>query len=1109
MSQDNEQLKLNKQAPQFIDTLKLSKDETYKLSYSAPASMFEMKDTRTSKQVDTAITASDKKMTTILKNDSKYSYNQKRSAQVNRFRNVSLGLFKDKKWYSGTDSPEMVRVKKTVAYLNNLLDKGIYDYVSEEGTKGVNLDAKALKEAVHKAFEEAISACENYLEKKKEKNEGRWSTGVRRRERVNRILQMCKEERSRYELTVDALQDKSIEGFDIEELRQQKESGAEAQDDQIDQEEQLEQKDQQKIGEEQEEQKEKKKTNRVYNMHTLSTMLKHSVSLQTTWQNQGNSTDVYRIVVKENGKDVVYYIKENLPLISADLDGFLTRSLNELASSKQAHIDKNEGMEELRMREAKMNEADYDACTRFLTAIQNKIKNASDADRMSVRKRMIGLFEHDFDKIFKSLNVHNQAARILDQEGGAAGFDLAKWTDIAKKKDDPQYEIAVILLDYMGYDLNGKKIEEEKKDGKKKDAGAQGQEAKQAKEPLKEISEKDWIIKELGLDKGDDKDLGKLISELYGKNKKGKMIEDMFRISLGKEVELFGQMRDRTAGDAEEIAATNNTATSRLATRHGFTDVVTVSDSRIVKFTDRNGKSVERFCTVMREAEGDEFLDILKNANDKGMKIEYTPEAIRQLMRLNAFDMICLQVDRHGRNFKCKSEEKNGKIVISKIMSYDHDMSFGEESIRDTFKDGQDKGFLKNPTQVIKKNSPMYRYVMKNYFHLGGDNSFLNDVKEPDWEALMDECKKNSRFHSALEKTVGDLNTFIAKPFIHEKFLGMRFNLYGQRLGDQEALYKGYITTADGQKLDEDESEKVQERLAGVYDDLSKFLITREGKKRVLKSKFTKEEKGILTGAMRELYDLNKNYDFSHIQHTQFAVAGLVDLWIKKTLYTYTQVLKTDQEPEDMETLLAAEKISEKKKAEKKEALKAITDPKTGDIVIPAMLHFDLDAWNSILDMKNSLENNDGLITGDLKGLGFRDAKIEKLKQRCDDMIKMVTEAEKKAKAFYTLVGWKENTAQTTFFLKKDDYAQISNLSELSVDPGQTYLSIDNENFLLGVKEYQNETSEAIKKRALESEKKKQTDSKRGKNPDYLKGLDERQAMEKFLQNPLSGTIHK
>jgi hypothetical protein len=901
-------------------------------------------------------------------------------------------------------------------------------------------------------------------------------------ELVSRVLQTCKEERSKYELTVDALQYNSLEGFDLKELRGSADDVPEDGELQEEQNEQEELKQDEKLV---------RKEKKVYNLHALSAMHKHSVAVKTDWQNQGNSTDVYRIVVKEEGSDVVYYIKENLPLLSSDVEGFLDRRLTELASSKQAHVSNDSSREELRMREAHMKEADYDACTRFLTAIKNKIQNAPAAERLNVRKRMTAIFAHDFDRMFKQLHYHNQAARILDKEGD--NFDVAKWTAVAKNQDNPQYEIAKILLDYMGYDLEGNKIDAS-------DAGAE------AREPLKEINEKDWIIKELKLNEGTDQDLGRLLGDVFGQDQKSGIIENLFRISLGKEVELFGQMRDRTAGDAEEITATNNTATSRLATRTGFSDVVTVSESRIVRFKDRNGNEVERFCTVMKEAEGDEFLDVLKRAGDENKQIEYTPDVIRELMRLNAFDMVCLQVDRHGRNFKCKTEEKDGKIIITRVMSYDHDMSFGEESLKDAFKDGQDKGFLKNPTQVIKKDSPMYRYVVRNYFHLGGKMSFLDDIAEPDWARLIDDCKEHSRFRVKLEKLAGNLNSFISVPFQQERYMSMRFNIEGSNLNQANSLYEGHVRTSKGEELNEDEEAEVTSRLGETYGQLMNVLYDKKSKS--LKSKFNKEEKADLSDALFKLYELDKNYDFFSLSHKDSQTSGLVTLWIKKTLYTYSQVLKAERERENIDDMINEEPVSREQKDEIRANLARITDPETGDIVIPTMLHFDMDAWIGIQTMKSSLEGKDGIITGDLKGLGFRDAKIDKLRQRCADMEKMVLEAKNKAEAFYRLAGWKNDTPQGRFFLKKEDYASFKNMSELSVDPGQTYLSIDNENFLFGNAEYQKFATQAMKQRALEAERKKQTDSKRGKNPDYLKGLGEDLAMSKFLKNPLSGNIH-
>ncbi|MBQ7707792.1 MAG: hypothetical protein IJT72_08430, partial [Lachnospiraceae bacterium] len=146
-----------------------------------------------------------------------------------------------------------------------------------------------------------------------------------------------------------------------------------------------------------------------------------------------------------------------------------------------------------------------------------------------------------------------------------------------------------------------------------------------------------------------------------------------------------------------------------------------------------------------------------------------------------------------------------------------------------------------------------------------------------------------------------------------------------------------------------------------------------------------------------------------------------------------------------------------------------------------------------------------GSLESNLKQLNFKQSKIDMIKVRCSEMVNNLREAERKAKAFYKLQGLPDDTK---FFLEtEEDYAKLKGIDELSVDPGNTYLSIDNENYLYGVQEFTSKTSEADKLQALEKEKKKRKDPKRWDDQDYDKNQNDEAMMNKFLNNPLRGEI--
>ena len=678
---------INKEQKQIINapttTIMLGDNKTYEFKGAVDdMTMFDLKETKTKSEVRSV----KKTLLNTLKEQNKHiddgtvTYAKRRETATSIFKNKSSSLSFDSKWY-GKDSPEMVRVKKTVNYMNNILDAGCEKYVKIE-KEAKYIDGEAMKDALHIAFDEAHAACEFYISEKARKNEAKHTAGIRRLNKIIDIRNEIERERLKYDALADALQIKSLENFDVEQ--------------------------------------DMKKSPRELSTRHLTTKAEIS-----EWQNQGNSTDVYRIVVKEEGKDAVYYIKENLPLLSSDPEGFLDRRIAQLEKSKE-NMD-NEKVE-LRMKKANMDAQDYDAALTFLRALKKRINDAPEAQKQSVKQKIVELFSHDFDKMFTLFSIHNKAVEAMEEQGDKNDGKM-DWEEIARDSGNPMCQLAKYILDNTK-GKNGEKIKLEKK------------------------TAMEWIREKMGLTDADN-DIISALNNLHNQ-KSDKGVEDLFRVSMGKEVELFGQMRDRSngKGDEREIAAANNTGTFVLSKMCGFTDVVTESDMRIVRFKNRQGEMVESFCTVTKEAEGEEYLELLKKAEKEGKKIDYTPKAIRSLMRLQAFDTLCLQVDRHGRNFKCKVVEQGDSILITDVMSYDHDMSFLEEKLEDAFKDSKTgeigkKGFLPPMTQRIKKGSPEYRYLREKYF----------GIKEPDIvkNLKIPQYRPQLRNRPALQKNVNKM----------------------------------------------------------------------------------------------------------------------------------------------------------------------------------------------------------------------------------------------------------------------------------------------------------------------------------------------------------------
>ena len=1022
----------------------LTGGKTYEFPINAPDEMFTFHETRTQDEVRQADNATKQRLLQ-METDKNIQYAKRREVETDNLKNMSSRLIYDKKWYSffQAESPEMVRVKKMLTYLNNFLDSSVEKYFTKGG-----LDAKALKGDLDIAFDEAIQACNDYITAKREQNGGKKKTGARRLRKVSDIRTLCEQERLKYGFLVDAMMSNSLKIRDIDEI--------------------------------------KTKTPRE-----LTAQHRTLTTLTSDWQNKGNSTDVYRIKANENGKEVYYYIKENLPLISADPEGFLDRRIAQLEKSLLAKQSGDREKEEQRMWEAKMTVDDYKACLTLLRTMKNKIQSASDTEKPAVKKRIIELFSHDFDRMFMDLTIHNEAAKALEDADSSA-FDRKKWEAIANDAKDLQCEVAKYILQVVN---------------------TQGVAA--AKTTLKSMNAYEWVEKKLGLKSGEDKEVIRVLKNIYGE-KNDTRLEHLFRTSLGKEVELFGQMRDRMKGDEREIAAANNTGTFLLADIGGFTDVVTESDTRIVRFKNREGEVVERFCTVTRAAEGEEFLELLKRAEKEKKKIDYSPKAIQQLMRLQLFDTLCLQVDRHGSNFKCKVDpqaEKEGRIVITEVMSYDHDMSFGEETLDNAFKDPvtkqeeKKKGFLPSLTTRIKKDSPMYHYVMDKYFGF----TVMNKVKKPDYEKWKQQLRLGEK----------DLKKMMALPFYGQVYdpLGTYSLSKKQQMGTD--TYFGIIKKIgqNGERTEIPDDADVDQgmvfdRFKEIFQKLFDNLYNKNRKKNTglgaLKTKFTLGEKLELYNTLGELQQFMREYDFSDIKFKDGITSGFLQCWMEQITYTYHTILSADSEfmdylSQNPDKLLADDKkFSEKQQEQRKKDLKLLTDEKTGDLVIPSLLHYDEKAYRDICDLTDPLKEDE--IDAKLLPL-FRKSKIDAIKKRAREIKTSIEQAREKAEAFYRLAGWKGKKAE--FLLDDADYEGIDDLTELSVDPGNTYLSIDNEKFLFGLKGFSDHNSSADRQRALAEEKKKRHDPKRWKDINYANSKDEDENMAQFLNNPLRGRIEK
>ncbi len=921
---------------------------------------------------------------------------KKSNEELNKFvLNGSSVLDKDWRLFAKA-SPEMDWVKKSMHALNSVLSENLSEYLKN----GV-FDSDAYQKRLETAYDEFIMAADNYV---KTKNPGS-RPGKRRKRQVAALLRRVKQMKLASKSVVTSIKDGAVDFANMA----------------------------------------PEKLNKLNSTNAVSEIASEEVDIdmKVEWQNEGNSTDVYKIYLKgSDGK--AYYLKENLPFLSENIAGFLSRRYSQLKTSNDNRIEnlKNPTAEKKPVEERlnKITENDYKNGMTLLKNLSDGLQKASDEDRVELEGRISGYFAHNFDDIFKRLKLNNLVAGFGEDE---RGLSLPEQIAKAKREGDVLKEAA---LEY--------KLSVLKND---KNYNAEGGVAKE----FKQMSAKEWLKKELQLD--DSKD--KIFLETLGKMKDDE-IETLFRVTMGKEVELFGQMSAEKKQDSSDIAAINNTATSRVAEHLGFDDVIVKSRTALVKFPRRDGTVVNQLCTLSEEAPGTELVDLMKEAERDGKKIVYSSEAIRNLVRLQMIDTLTLQKDRHGRNFKCKVErdEKTKTITIESVKAYDNDMSFDALSLADAFNAGKANelkslNFLPNMNTKIEKDSALYKHILGTYFGI----DVVSKPKEPETPSIRFgsvnvRIKKEHLGHGAF--TIWKGNHFKDA----EDVKSLRFNVVGidgitfrdephnAPKKEEEAAIKAEMEKM-GIEIDEkDPMDSYQNYAMQKFLNLNNqikriWAVDDETLKNVKKSKMVEEglrkdlsieEQKKLAVLIKELKELNEKFDFSTVRQDHMDYVPIVDIYIKSMVFLHDVAYGDTLD-------------NRIKRSDNYESISSLMDDH-GNLVIPTMLHYDKEAFDKLQASVAEYRDKNSLAVHRLRELGLSDEKIEALAKRNEEQVNHIINAREKAEAFYKAAGWKLPDPRAKFLLEKEDYKKIGKLTDFAVDPGKTYLAVDNENFLVGQK---------------------------------------------------------
>lgn len=1032
------------------------------------------------------------------------SSRQKLIESAEELKNASQILAQDQKWYRffQRESDEMTRVKNSLHYLNNLMEQGIF-----------SMDKALLRETVNQAYITLLDACDTYVTT--HRNKAKYSEGKRRMARVKQVRAMAQTEMDRFKIAANNYVMGMLDTTGMKTVRD------------------------------------------------LTSGVVEEQAVVSRFMTQGNSSNVYRQILKpheetEQKKQIPenetaeakrlremaerdqaeraeilkhhVYVKKDEPLLNEDLPAYLDRRMKELTRSrdnkaaygslsKEAYLEKVKAQEreideldrkvaagEMEEREAteqintirasqeelrlvgRLDDKDYELADKFLKALKDGLQNG---DKEAKLKRYINFLGHDFERVFNDLKDYNETVEQAqkDQES------LKK--TIKMLEDDLSKPGAKEMLAFLKKGL--------------------------AEGGLQKKNEYQWIsenARSLGLDPSQDQDILKVLLEMQRADGEEMMVSDriskLFNRSLGKEAELFGQQCERSGLSDTQALASNNTATARIAKLCGMQDVVTRSWKSMLTFQEIGQKGEEKttaMCTLSEEAEGEEMLSLVERAEKAGAKLCYSPNAIRQKIRLQMFDTLCLQTDRHWRNFKCKVTEQNDKVppvwTVESLKSYDHDQSFGPKNLNQYFEIIKDPagltctsrpGFLPPLIATVDKRSKLYSYLKTT--KMGGSNdNILDSIHRPAPKEgavkLMDDRRKSKGTDFYEDSRV-----------FHYIGEWVRVQMSGWDAEESESSTKGSAYYQNAVKQNDTKGAEAVERFFQCFHSLIEKVTTlKDPDNPMAGSEYKNPSSVSKTGAeseaagdrkaathvsilkdLRNLQQLYQTLDLSKIDQgvdvnwslylgNIRGVNGVFDYMVQAFMHQVKMMYgsdpsvlealeKEDQRAEEQKLWEEAQKRATEENKDPEQIKKELEKNRKSDTIeVPTLLHMDLEAYEGIKAIDEQWET----VEMTLRDLGWSDEKRRALHERAQQIVEQAKKAQRIVDEWGAKMGYEQDDIRRKFFLEPEDYSKINSLTDIAADPSMSYFSIEDPNFLAGVTEYRNLMTETDHKKIIET----------------------------------------
>ncbi len=273
---------------------------------------------------------------------------------------------------------------------------------------------------------------------------------------------------------------------------------------------------------------------------------------------------------------------------------------------------------------------------------------------------------------------------------------------------------------------------------------------------------------------------------------------------------------------------------------------------------------------------------------------------------------------------------------------------------------------------------------------------------------------------------------------------------------------------------------------------------------------YTEEEKERIIQLGKELKDLNEKWDFTGLyirgktaagnsfqghdtyykkkfgwrlppkdtvtgQYQEIAQIGYYDGYIQSTLEYIATMFKNDP-------------VTNKMDAQIPEELEEFYDKESGTLELPSVLHMDEKDYHRAVKIVEDFENNTLRARMQARQLSEKsiEATYSRAKETVEQIKQMKVKAEKLLRYKYPDL-WerdkdkpeREWDSKLRFFLKKDEFDDLDSLSDLALDPGDTYLVQDDDDYLSTQEQFKDCMTRTEQNDAKDRRKKAYMDQKR------------------------------